>query len=49
MSIFNVADNATNELDPGTELSFCLAVEKTVLELWLYLVDGYGASSRYVG
>ena len=45
MSIFNVAYNATNKLDPGSEMSFGLAVEKTILELWLYLVDGYGASS----
>ena len=49
VSIFNVADNSTNELDPGSEMSFCLAVEKTILELWLYLVDGYGTSSRCVG
>ena len=45
MSVFNVAYDATDEIDPRSEMGFGLAVEKTILELWLYLVDGYGASS----
>ena len=39
MSVFDVTNDATDELDPGSEMSFGLACEKAVLELGLYLID----------
>ena len=39
MSVLDVTNDATDELDPCSEVGFGLACEKTILELGLYLID----------